>query len=182
MLENHVVHQRFGHPSTCILSFLFPSMSFEMNICHTCQFYKKVCIPFNNSSSMSFIPFMLIHSNLWGPCCIDSYDGFKYFVLFIDDYSRTTWIFYWSTRMKFILFSRIFVSCWWFSLIVKSRFFIRIIGLNLQRVLFFPFFPMKALFIKLVVFFGDYKIFHGSNECAGEILVRRSCNICVLDK
>lgn len=131
---------------------------------------------------LSFIPFMLIHSNLWGPCCIDSYDGFKYFVLFIDDYSRTTWIFSWSTRMKFILFSRIFVSCWWFSLIVKSRFFIRIIGLNLQRVLFFPFFPMKALFIKLVVFFGDYKIFHGSNECAGEILVRRSCNICVLDK
>lgn len=35
---------------------------------------------------------------------------------------------------------------------------------------------------KKLTYFGDYKIFHGSNECAGEILVRRSCNICVLHK
>jgi Integrase core domain len=37
--------------------------------------------------------FELVHSDVWGPAAVESYNGFKYFVIFIDDFSRTTWIY-----------------------------------------------------------------------------------------
>jgi hypothetical protein len=36
----------------------------------------------------------LIHSDVCGPMCVESVSGFKYFVLFIDYYSRKTWIYF----------------------------------------------------------------------------------------
>ena len=36
----------------------------------------------------AFTPFELIHSNVWGPCLVMSPIGFKYFVTFVDDFSR----------------------------------------------------------------------------------------------
>jgi hypothetical protein len=36
--------------------------------------------------------FELVHYNVWGPT-IESFDGYKYFITFIDDFSRVTWIY-----------------------------------------------------------------------------------------
>jgi transposase InsO family protein len=36
--------------------------------------------------------FELVHSDVWGPT-IESFDGYKYFVTFVDDFSRETWIY-----------------------------------------------------------------------------------------
>ena len=36
--------------------------------------------------------FELVHSDVWGPT-IESFDGYKYFVTFVDDFSRVTWIY-----------------------------------------------------------------------------------------
>jgi hypothetical protein len=36
--------------------------------------------------------FELVHSNLWGPF-YTSIDGFKYFVIFIDDFFKVTWVY-----------------------------------------------------------------------------------------
>jgi transposase InsO family protein len=41
----------------------------------------------------SYEPFTLIHSNVWGPCSVTSVNGAKWFVTFIDCYSRMTWIY-----------------------------------------------------------------------------------------
>jgi hypothetical protein len=35
--------------------------------------------------------FELVHSDVWGPT-IESFDGNKYFVTFVDDFSHVTWI------------------------------------------------------------------------------------------
>ena len=36
--------------------------------------------------------FELVHSDVWGPCPVVSPIRFLYFVTFVDDYSRTTWL------------------------------------------------------------------------------------------
>jgi len=38
-------------------------------------------------------PFALVDSDIWRPSRIKSNLGFQYFVTFIDDYSRNTWVF-----------------------------------------------------------------------------------------
>ena len=37
--------------------------------------------------------FELVHSNVWGPYAVVSPIGFRYFVTFVNDYSRTTWLY-----------------------------------------------------------------------------------------
>ena len=37
------------------------------------------------------VPLELVHSELCGPLPFASFSGFKYFLTFIDDYSRRTW-------------------------------------------------------------------------------------------
>ena len=44
----------------------------------------------NNRAST---PFELVHPDVWGPCPVVSLTGFQYFVMFVDDYSRTTWLY-----------------------------------------------------------------------------------------
>ena len=51
-------------------------------------------------------PFELVHSDVWGPCRVNSTLGFKYFVTFIDDYSCCTWLFFMRSRSElFSIFS-----------------------------------------------------------------------------
>ena len=48
---------------------------------------------FNNSEPISNSIFELIHSNVWGPSPITNIGESRYFVVFINDYSRYSWIF-----------------------------------------------------------------------------------------
>lgn len=47
-------------------------------------------IPFVSSSIHSIIPFQLVHIDIWGSYHIRTYNGFRYFLTLIDDYSRVT--------------------------------------------------------------------------------------------
>ena len=35
----------------------------------------------------------LVHSDVWGPSPLTSLLGFNYYIIFVDDYSRFTWLF-----------------------------------------------------------------------------------------
>jgi hypothetical protein len=40
----------------------------------------------------------LIHTDVCGPMSVESVSGSRYFVLFIDDYSKKTWIYFLKTK------------------------------------------------------------------------------------
>ncbi|CAL9012439.1 unnamed protein product [Prunus brigantina] len=89
-------HRRLGHPSFGYLKRLFPSLfrscdesSFK---CETCILAKSHRTVFPLSDSKAAKPFDLVHSDVWGPARITS-NGFRWFVTFIDDCTRLTWVF-----------------------------------------------------------------------------------------
>jgi len=86
------VHCRLGHPSLQSLKKLCPEFSHLLSLqCESCQFVKHQRVhlsPTVNKRAVS--PFQLVHSDVWGPCPVTSKIGFRYFVTFIDGYSRTT--------------------------------------------------------------------------------------------
>jgi hypothetical protein len=62
--------------------------------CKGCAMGKYAQIPFPPSEHRSKGVLDLIHSDICCPMSVESVSGFKYFVLFIDDYSRKTWIYF----------------------------------------------------------------------------------------
>lgn len=67
-------------------------------MCEACQFSKQTHSPFVSFLLKSTEFFELIHSDLWGPAPIDSYDRYKCLILFIDDRSRATWLYLLKTE------------------------------------------------------------------------------------
>ena len=61
-------------------------------ICNACQQARCHKLPFPLSTSTSSAPLNLIFSDVWGPA-VTSVGGYKYYVSFIDDFSKFTWIY-----------------------------------------------------------------------------------------
>ena len=68
--------------------------------CTPCQFGKQTALPFNNSVSYALSFFDLIHSYVWGPSPISTPGGSRYFIIFVDDFSRYTWIYLFKNRFE----------------------------------------------------------------------------------
>ena len=90
-------HRRLGHPSFNVLKVVFPSLfknvSIESLHGDICEFAKHKRSSYPRSNTRTFVPFELIHSDIWGPSNISNISGFRWFVSFIDDCTRVTWIY-----------------------------------------------------------------------------------------
>ena len=64
------------------------------------QFSKQTALPFNNNVSHALSSFDLIHSDVWAPSPISTLNGSRYFVIFMDDFSRYTWIYLFKNRFE----------------------------------------------------------------------------------
>ena len=71
------------------LTSLLPNPS----LCSTCQHAKSHRLPFFPNNNSSNIALGFIHCDIWGPAPIKSNLGFTYYVLFINDHSRFTWLY-----------------------------------------------------------------------------------------
>ena len=55
---------------------------------------RKSCkLPFNLSNKISKFPLQKVHCDLWGPAPVNSNQNFRFYVLFIDDCIRFSWLF-----------------------------------------------------------------------------------------
>jgi hypothetical protein len=62
------------------------------SICDACQQAKSHQLSYPKSFSTSQAPLEVIFSDVWGPACA-SIGRYKYYVSFIDDFSKFTWIY-----------------------------------------------------------------------------------------
>lgn len=91
-------HWKLGHPSERVLNQVLQLCNVILNsngslFCEPCQFGKLHNLPFNLSLSRAHCPLALIHTDVWGPSLIQSTSGFKYYIQFLDDYYRHSWIY-----------------------------------------------------------------------------------------
>jgi histone deacetylase 1/2 len=61
-------------------------------VCDACQQAKSHQLPYPKSTSESQFPLDLVFSDVWGPAP-DSIGRKKYYVSFIDDFGKFTWIY-----------------------------------------------------------------------------------------
>lgn len=97
-------HQRLGNPSGVVLSKLNNTSAIQLSstpttsLCHDCQLGKHVKLPFQSSNRVSSKPLALVHYDVWGPAPVTSLEGYKYYIVFIDDFSRFHWIYLITTK------------------------------------------------------------------------------------
>jgi GAG-pre-integrase domain len=96
-------HKRVGHPSDKILNSMFIFFKNYCSKCEVCKLTKLMKLPFCNSISNSNESFELVHSDMWGPAPVTSYNDFRYFIIFIDDFSKNTWLYLMKIKVRFSL-------------------------------------------------------------------------------
>eukprot|EP00268_Persea_americana_P046955 TRINITY_DN4858_c1_g1_i16.p1 TRINITY_DN4858_c1_g1~~TRINITY_DN4858_c1_g1_i16.p1 ORF type:complete len:282 (-),score=40.59 TRINITY_DN4858_c1_g1_i16:329-1174(-) len=111
-------HQHLGHLSASSMQRLASAIpitgSSSLSFCQHCQFGKSHKLPFSLSDSVSSQPFEIVHSDLWGPSHVLSVGGFRYYLIFIDGFSRFSW--FYPLKCKSDAFS-VFLS---FKLLVEN--------------------------------------------------------------
>jgi len=68
-----------------------------VSVCDACQQAKSHQLLYPKSVSQSTFPLQLIFSDVWGPAP-KSVSHYQYYVSFIDDFSKFTWIFLLKNR------------------------------------------------------------------------------------
>jgi GAG-pre-integrase domain len=96
-------HMRLGHPSSSTTHkmlhlYSLPYSSNKLTLCHDCCVVKSHKLPFSPSTSTSSSPLAIVYSDVWGPAPLLSNNGFRYYIIFVDDYSRYMWIYFLRTK------------------------------------------------------------------------------------
>jgi transposase InsO family protein len=90
-------HRRLGHLSFAALSRIYPSLfkscPKESIVCDACELAKHTRGTYPSRGLRSNNPFEVVHSDVWGPCEVQSISGHRWFVTFIDCFSRFTWLY-----------------------------------------------------------------------------------------
>ena len=97
-------HYRLGHPSSRLLYYALKPFFHSVTLfqiedcCSSCEYCisaKMHKYPLSKSPIVSTFVLDLVHSDVLGPAPLSSVLGFSYYVIFVDDYARFTWLSLW---------------------------------------------------------------------------------------
>lgn len=126
-----VWHRRLGHPNDQFLKHLSTIKAISFNkttqsLCEACQLGKTCKLPFFSSDFRSNRVLERIHCDVWGPAPVVSAQGFRFYVVFIDNCSRFCWLY--PLKLKSDVFS-VFKS---FQLHVENQYKTKIVVFQLD--------------------------------------------------
>jgi len=89
-------HYHLGHPPFYLLKAMFPVLFKQSDPsvfhCDVCEFSKHHRVSYPISNKRSAHPFALVHLDVWGPSRTLNCSGARWFIFFIDDCNRMTWV------------------------------------------------------------------------------------------
>ena len=106
--DKNIWHLRYGHLSINGLQLLenksmvigLPKID-SIDFCEGCVYGKQSRPSFPVGNSMRAAACLdLIHADLCGPMSVNSIGGSRYFLLFIDDYSRMSWVYFLKNKSE----------------------------------------------------------------------------------
>ena len=72
-------------------------------MCESCQLGKHHQSSYSSHDDIpSFAPFDLIQCDVWGPSLTPSILGHRYYVVFVDDFTRVSWAYVLYDRTKVV--------------------------------------------------------------------------------
>jgi hypothetical protein len=115
-------HYRLGHPSPDILHLIISNFNVPVSdsinkkfVCVSCQLGKSRQLSFSDSSRESTAPLEILHYDVWS-ISTPSLSGCRYYVIFIDDFTRLCWMFPISNK------SDVYSTFVEFKLLVEKQF------------------------------------------------------------
>jgi len=97
-------HFHLGHLSYAKFSLLNNLVSGlpanKAKCCDICHFSKQKRLSFPTSAHVSHCVFDLVHCDLWGPFSVPIIEGYKYFLIIMDYYSRCTWVYLFKSKSE----------------------------------------------------------------------------------
>ena len=79
----------------------FDVCNFKYDVCELSKSHRTT---FPLSLNKNQVPFMVVHTDVWGPSKVCTIGGARWFVTFIYDCNRMTWIFFDEIKRRSKLF------------------------------------------------------------------------------
>lgn len=91
-------HRRLGHVSLSNMNFISDHIKGDLKLksdmkCITCIKGKQSRLPFKHTGERANELLALVHSDICGPMSVNSYGGARYYITFIDDFSRKVFVY-----------------------------------------------------------------------------------------
>lgn len=121
-VSKFVWHQRLGHVADRVVNSIVKSCNFPVSMneksifCDSCQLGKSHRLPFSRSVSCSSQPLALVHCDLWGSSPVPSTLGYRFYISFVDDFTRLTHIY--PLKLK----SDVLSACCQYKALVENQF------------------------------------------------------------
>ena len=104
----YVWHLRYGHLNYKGMKLLkekdmvigLPHIGKINKICEGCIYGKMHRLLFPKNSWRAKAPLELVHADICGPCRTPSLSNKRYFLLFVDDYTRMMWIYFLNRKSE----------------------------------------------------------------------------------